>query len=323
VGGTRATPLALWKINDFISSLTAMSPNTQMAYRSDVAQFAEWAEEQKELRPDHVTRSMVKQYLAFLTSTKPTANSKSMHAKRTIARKLAALRRYYGWLVRTSHKKVVNPTVGVRAPSGEGRLPRILGTDQLDALLTGNQLDDEEPTWRIARDTAIVEVLYGSGLRVSELCSLGLEHLDAKAGAATVWGKGSKERRIPLNEPTLVALSKWIESRHELVARNDSAVPRAQSSSTQRQVREPLFLNERGKQLTPRDVRRILDRRSIDPTHPHALRHTFATHLLDNGADLRAVQELLGHANVATTQRYTHVSKERLQAAYLLSHPRA
>ena len=303
-----------------------MSVNTQMAYRSDVAHFAEWASDTDVRKPSDVTRAMVKQYLAHLTSTKPTPHAKSTHAKRTIARKLAALRRYYAWLIRVSAKKVVNPTVGVRAPSGDGKLPRILGSDQLDALLTGNQLDDEEPAWREARDRAIVELLYGSGLRVSELCSLGCEHIDAALGAATVWGKGSKERRIPLNEPTISAISSWLTVRHELVVKNTvqtSSGGEAVEASGQRQVRDPLFLNERGKQLTPRDVRRILDRRSINPTHPHALRHTFATHLLDNGADLRAVQELLGHANVATTQRYTHVSKERLQSAYLSSHPRA
>jgi site-specific recombinase XerD len=196
--------------------------------------------------------------------------------------------------------------VGVRAPNGEGRLPRILNADQLDALLTGSEIEDD-PVWRSARDVAIVELLYGSGLRVSELCTLDLANIDLKNNAASVWGKGSKERRVPLNAPTVAAIDLWMKHRHELAA------PDSRS----------LFFNERGKQLTPRDVRRILDRRSIDPTHPHALRHTFATHLLDNGADLRAVQELLGHANVVTTQRYTHVSKERLQSAYLSSHPRA
>jgi len=307
VGGTRATPLAAWKIEEFIASLTAMSPNTQSAYRSDVELFAQWASDECEVhRPEVVTRTMVKQYLAFLTNSKPTENAKGTHAKRTIARKLAALRRYFSWLLRLSGKKIENPTVGVRAPSGEGRLPRILNADQLGALLTGSEIEND-PVWRSARDVAIVELLYGSGLRVSELCTLDLANIDLKNKAATVWGKGSKERRVPLNEPTVAAIDLWMKHRHEL------AVPSSNS----------LFFNERGKQLTPRDVRRILDRRSIDPTHPHALRHTFATHLLDNGADLRAVQELLGHANVVTTQRYTHVSKERLQSAYLASHPRA
>ncbi len=307
MGGTRATPLATWKIEEFIASLTAMSPNTQSAYRSDVELFAQWASDEYEThRPEVVTRTMVKQYLAFLTNSKPTENAKGTHAKRTIARKLAALRRYFSWLLRLSGKKIENPTVGVRAPSGEGRLPRILNADQLGALLTGSEIEND-PVWRSARDVAIVELLYGSGLRVSELCTLDLANIDLKNKAATVWGKGSKERRVPLNEPTVAAIDLWMKHRHEL------AVPSSNS----------LFFNERGKQLTPRDVRRILDRRSIDPTHPHALRHTFATHLLDNGADLRAVQELLGHANVVTTQRYTHVSKERLQSAYLASHPRA
>lgn len=307
MGGTRATPLAAWKIEEFIGSLTAMSPNTQSAYRSDVERFAQWVSDECEAhRPEVVTRAIVKQYLAHLTSSKPSGNAKGTHAKRTIARKLAALRRYFSWLLRQAAKKIENPTVGVRAPSGEGRLPRILNADQLDALLTGSALEDE-PVWRSVRDVAIVELLYGSGLRVSELCTLDLANIDLKNKAASVWGKGSKERRVPLNEPTVVAIDLWMKHRHELsVAALNS-----------------LFLNERGKQLTPRDVRRILDRRSIDPTHPHALRHTFATHLLDNGADLRAVQELLGHANVVTTQRYTHVSKERLQSAYLASHPRA
>jgi site-specific recombinase XerD len=154
----------------------------------------------------------------------------------------------------------------------------------------------------------VIELLYGSGLRVGELCSLDIDSVDVKRLAVTVMGKGSKERRVPVSEPALVALRAWAALRHEVVA--DASMV-------------ALFVNTRGKRLSTRDVRRIIDARSSSPTHPHALRHTFATHLLDNGADLRAVQELLGHSDVGTTQRYTHVSKERLKAAYEVSHPRA
>ncbi len=310
MGGTRATAFRDWHLDEFLGSLTSASDNTRSAYASDVAQFAEWAADVGARKPESVTRAQVKQYVAHLT--------RHGQAKRTVARKLAALRRYFGWMVRnaangqraSSKGKLSNPTLGVRSPAGDGRLPRVLGPDQLDALLNGSQLDNDDEPWRLARDTAVVELLYGSGLRVSELCALTVASLDLKAAAVTVWGKGSKERRVPLSPPSIVAVREWTALRGEIA--NDKGT-----------TRDPLFVNGRGNRLTPRDVRRILDRRSIDPTHPHALRHTFATHLLDNGADLRAVQELLGHASVATTQRYTHVSKERLQTAYLASHPRA
>ena len=161
---------------------------------------------------------------------------------------------------------------------------------------------------RRTRDDAVLELLYGSGLRVSELCSLDADHVDLAAGAVVVWGKGGKQRRVPMSEPSCTAVRRWLDHRAEVLSASEGAA---------------LFGNERGKRLTPRDVRRLLDRRSPVPTHPHALRHTYATHLLDGGADLRVVQELLGHADVATTQRYTHVSTERLRAVYAEAHPRA
>src|SRR5690606_20678710 len=154
------------------------------------------------------------------------------------------------------------------------------------------------------------ELLYGSGLRVAELCSLRPGDLDLERRRVVVWGKGSKQRQVPLSPPAVDAIGHWLaEGRPALVGPTspDDAV----------------FLNRRGNRLTPRDVRRILDRRSATPVHPHALRHTFATHLLDGGADLRAVQELLGHADLATTQLYTHVSKERLKSVFQATHPRA
>ena len=177
----------------------------------------------------------------------------------------------------------------------------------LSALLDG-PTDDDEPHWRRLRDDAVLEVLYGSGVRVGELCGLDLDALDLVGSAVSVWGKGSKQRRVPLSQPAVVALTAWMVIREDVV-------PAAAGAA--------LFGNERGVRLSPRDVRRIVDRRSPRPTHPHALRHSFATHLLDGGADLRAVQELLGHADVATTQRYTHISNHRLREAYAEAHPRA
>ena len=153
-------------------------------------------------------------------------------------------------------------------------------------------------------------MLYGCGLRVSELCGLDVDDVDLTSRAVVVWGKGAKQRRAPLGEPAADAVDAWLtRGRPDFV--------------TASQAGAALFVNRRGHRLTPRDVRRILDRRASAPTHPHALRHTFATHLLDGGADLRAVQELLGHADVSTTQIYTHVSRERLRTVYDQAHPRA
>ena len=184
--------------------------------------------------------------------------------------------------------------------------------DQRDIgeLLEGPAPEDEA-VWRRAMDDAVLEVLYGSGLRVSELCGLDTSSLDLDAAAVVVWGKGSKQRRVPLSRAV----------GRRAAARGCGYATR--SCRATGRTRAALFGNERGRRLTPRDVRRIVDRRSPVPTHPHALRHSFATHLLDGGADLRAVQELLGHRDVATTQRYTHVSRERLRSAYNSAHPRA
>ena len=286
-----------WRIQQFGVSLTAASPHTISAYLSDVNLFIEWVGRQSIVTPDAVSKDVVRQYIGFLTTMKM--------AKRTTGRKLAALRRYFGWLAR-NQKISVDPTIGVRTPSDTGRLPKVLTNEQLGALLHTD--DTDQPDWKIARDTAVIELLYGSGLRVSELCSLDVDSINVKQLAVSVMGKGGKERRVPVGEPSLVALKQWVALRTEVVA-NSSTVA--------------LFVNSRGTRLGTRDVRRIIDARSLAPTHPHALRHTYATHLLDNGADLRAVQELLGHADVATTQRYTHVSKERLKSAYGTSHPRA
>jgi site-specific recombinase XerD len=292
---------AAWRVESFARSLTSLSEHSVTAYCSDVRGFADWVARSGVAGPEAVKRTVVRRYLAYLTTRE--------FARRSIARKAAALRRYFRWLVRSGAVQS-DPTIGVQASAGGGRLPRVLDAKDIGELLDGAR-PDGEARWRRAMDDAVLEILYGSGLRVSELCGLDTNSVDLAAAAVVVWGKGGKERRVPLSEPSVRALRSWFRVRHEVVPDDDAAVASA------------LFANERGRRLTPRDVRRILDRRSPQPTHPHALRHSFATHLLDGGADLRAVQELLGHSDVATTQRYTQVSKERLRNAYNTAHPRA
>ncbi len=287
-----------WRIDAFVASLTSSSPNTVSAYRGDVESFVGWADHLGIVEPGSVDRQLLRRYLAALSNRE--------YARRTVARKVAGLRRYFAWL-RRSEVIATDPAVSLRASAGQGRLPRVLSHGDIDQLLDGETPEDEPP-WRRLRDDAVLELLYGSGLRVGELCQLDVGAADIAGGAVSVWGKGSKERRVPLSEPAAVAIGAWLGVRHEVLPTSGGPA---------------MFANERGNRLSPRDVRRLIDRRSAVPTHPHALRHSFATHLLDGGADLRAVQELLGHSDVATTQRYTHVSKERLRTVYAETHPRA
>jgi integrase/recombinase XerC len=289
-----------WRLDEFVASLTGSSANTIAAYSSDLRLLVEWVERSGIESPAGVDRLLLRRYVASLATRQ--------FAKRTIARKVAAIRRYYAFLRQRGYV-VTDPAASLRAPAGPARLPRVLEHSEVAALLDPQgDVDDGEPKWRRLRDDAVLEVLYGSGVRVGELCSLDVDSVDLAATAITVWGKGGKERRLPLSAPAIEALVAWLPVRRDVVATDAGAA---------------LFGNERGVRLSPRDVRRILDRRSRRPTHPHALRHSFATHLLDGGADLRVVQDLLGHSDVATTQRYTHVSKQRLRAVYTEAHPRA
>jgi integrase/recombinase XerC len=290
-----------WDEEDFRASLASVSERTLAAYTADLARFVRWADRVGHHGPADVDRSQVRAYIADLAG--------DGRARSSIARAASTLRRYFGWALRTG-RSPHDPTVGVSVPRSAGRLPRVLQQDELNTLLDSPpaRVADDAPAVRV-RDDAVLEVLYGSGLRVAELCSLDDGDLDLARARATVWGKGGKQRVVPLSEPAVEALRGWLAARSDLVGPEspDGAV----------------FLNRRGRRLTPRDVRRVLDRRADVPTHPHALRHTFATHLLDGGADLRAVQELLGHADLSTTQRYTHVSRERLRKVYDATHPRA
>jgi site-specific recombinase XerD len=256
---------------------------------------------------------MLRRYLAYLTTRG--------YGKKTIARKVASLRRYFAFATR---RMLIDsdPSRRLTAPSGSSRLPRVLSSAELDALLTPvpsalSSPSGEAPSVRVQRaaamalrDDAVLELLYGSGLRVSECCGLDVDGLDLAQASVTVWGKGGKQRTVPMSAPSVETLSLYLlRGRPHLMG--------AQSPGG------AVFLNARERRLSPRDVRRILDRRSPVPTSPHALRHSYATHLLDGGADLRVVQELLGHASLQTTQIYTHVSKERLLGVYRSAHPRA
>ena len=291
-----------WRREAFLDSLSSVSSNTVAAYGRDLVGFVTWAERLELAGPDAVDRKVLRRYLAYLATRS--------YAKRSVARKASALRRYFGWLRRTGVLEV-DPTAGLSAPSGDGRLPRVLRDDELRVLLDdpGARADGDPAPVRL-RDDAVLEILYGSGLRVAELCGLRPDDLDLTAGTVRVWGKGSKQRIVPLSRPAVEAVAAWLaDGRAELV--------------TEQSPTDAVFLNRRGRRLATRDVRRILDHRAAAPTHPHALRHTFATHLLDGGADLRAVQEMLGHSDLSTTQHYTHVSKERLRSVLDATHPRA
>jgi site-specific recombinase XerD len=291
-----------WYQDEFAGSLTDLSASTVTAYTADLAAFVTWAERARLDGPGGVSRLTLRRYLAYLTTRR--------YARKTVARKVAALHRYFSWL-RHGGLIEVDPSIRISAPAGESRLPRVLGQADLEVLLDDPpaRVDSDSEAVRL-RDDAVLELLYGSGLRVAELCGLRPADVDLGRRLVTVWGKGSRQRQVPMSPPAAAAVSAWlIKGRPELVGPDSPP--------------DALLLNRRGRRLGPRDVRRILDHRSAAPTHPHALRHSFATHLLDGGADLRVVQELLGHASLQTTQVYTHVSKERLRTVYNQTHPRA
>ncbi len=289
-----------WGLSAWLDSLRGVADSTRAVYARDAAAAVEWLETAGSSGPATVDRRALRRYLAHLGANR--------YAARTITRKVSVLRRYFDWARRTG-RIAVDPTLGLAAPRGPSRLPQVLKDDHIRTLIEKPARAGDDDA-RDARDLAIVELLYGSGLRVSELCGLRYEDLDLVQAEVRVWGKGSKQRLVPLSDPAVAALRSWLQDHRASFVTVDT--PAA-----------AIFLNQRGRAMTPRDVRRVIDRRSVVPTHPHALRHTFATHLLDGGADLRAVQELLGHADIATTQIYTHVSRERLREVHRSSHPRA
>ncbi|HEY5026656.1 MAG TPA: tyrosine-type recombinase/integrase [Acidimicrobiales bacterium] len=302
-----------WDPEAFSRSLAGQSPATRRAYVGDLEAFALWAGRAQVEGPRAVDRILLRRYLAFLTTRR--------YARATVARKAAALRCYFAWQRRRGALDV-DPARRLASPSGGSRLPKVLDRGELDVMLDGYDVEASAPAEGpgaaelglheaiSARDDAVLELLYGCGLRVAELCSLDMGDIDMRANMVTVMGKGSRQRRVPMHHRCAEALDLWMTRWRQMLV-TEVSPPHA------------AFLNRRGARLGTRDVRRVVDRRSPVPTHPHALRHSFATHLLDGGADLRVVQELLGHASLQTTQVYTHVSKDRLLSVYGATHPRA
>lgn len=273
-------------------------------YERDIKSYAEFLEErfQGDFLWKQVTALDIRAYLVYL--------NKEDYARRTIARKISALRSFYKYMVRENILEY-NPFTKVKTPKLEKKLPVFLEEVEINELL---ELPEKEGLG--LRDQAILELLYATGCRVSELVGLTLERIDLSNHFVLLLGKGDKERIVPLGNTCCKAIKKYYPIRNQLMAKYNAL---AHSS---------VFVNSRGGVLTDRSVRRILDKYITQlavskKVSPHTIRHTFATHLLDHGADLRAVQELLGHANLSTTQIYTHVTTERITSVYRKNHPRA
>ncbi|WP_431247275.1 tyrosine recombinase XerC [Leifsonia xyli] len=282
------------------------SPQTVRAYRADLTALAAFAGERGVEAAAGLTLDLYRDWLWD--------GSQRGLAKSTLARRSASARGFSAWLARSAVAATEDPAARLRAPKADKTLPRVITREQMDGILErlAARADDGDPT--ALRDVAVVELLYAAGIRVSELTGLDVDDVDLQRLTVRVVGKGSKERVVPFGVPALRAVKGWLDG-----GRPRFAVARSGPA---------LFLGSRGARLGSRAVYELVAGLLADvpgrgPSGPHALRHTAATHLLDGGADLRAVQELLGHASLGTTQIYTHVSTERLKEAYRIAHPRA
>ena len=292
------------------------SPHTVAAYDSDLSQFLSFAAghhrtPRAELRPEQVDLATVRAFMADLY--------RQGQARASVSRKLSALRTFTRYMRREGWIEG-DPVALAASPKREHRVPAHLSVDEMSTLLSTP--DAGEPLG--CRDRAILELFYASGLRLSELVGLDVEDVNLSARMVRVMGKGAKERIVPFNDTTKKAIGAWLKERVGLVPTSNSQ----RKAPFQGRQGEPLFVNFRGSRLTGRSVQRLVARyMSLCSTRfgisPHALRHSFATHLLERGADLRAIQELLGHVQLSTPQRYTHVNAAQLLDVYRKAHPRA
>jgi integrase/recombinase XerC len=308
----------------FLALNRNVSPHTVRAYDSDLSQFighvaAAADVKRRDLTPAALDRGAIRSFLAYLHA--------EGQSRATSARKLAAIRTFLRYLRREG---LIDDDPGalVATPKREVRMPAHLSEHEMERMLDAP--DDEEPLGR--RDHAILELFYASGLRLSELAGLDLDDVNLSARMVRVLGKGGKQRLVPFNGASAKAIRAWLHDRERFVRQGvaDLRVPGSRARdqrSASRARREPLFVNYRGGRLTVRSIDRLVRKYAVvterDGISPHALRHSFATHLLQRGADLRAIQELLGHSRLSTTQRYTHVNAAQLLEVYRRAHPRA
>lgn len=272
------------------------SPHTVTNYSIDLKEFFEVIGKKAVDRIDYVD---IRKFLATLRERN--------YSKSSVSRKLACIRSFFKYLSRENIIKS-NPAVSVSTPKRERKLPSFLEQSEVEHLLDAPSADNEAE----CRDKAILELLYSSGLRVSELKQINIDDIDFYSATVRVRGKGKKERIVPIGSIALSAIEKYLEKRKK----------------RQKAEQHALLLNKQGSRLTDRSIRRIILKYAKrialgKKVSPHTLRHSFATHLLDRGADLRSVQELLGHENLSTTQIYTHVTTKRMKEAYDAAHPRA
>ncbi len=282
----------------YLATERNVSSHTLTAYRADLEQFRDFVRREKgeAVAVEDVDHLLIRRYLAKLHTD---------HAKSSIGRKLAAIRAFFRHLLRTG-RLAKNPAELVTTPKRDKKVPFHLNIDEVTALVEAPRQDAPLSL----RDRAILETLYSCGIRVSELTGLNVGDLDLEEGVVRVLGKGGKERIVPVGRQAREAVAAY------LAARNRPPYD------------APLLVNARGGRLTRRSVGRIVDKyilriAAMKKVSPHTLRHTFATHMLEGGADLRAIQELLGHASLSTTQKYTHVSIDRLMEVYDKAHPKA
>ncbi len=296
----------------YVADERRFSPRTVLAYRSDLERFADFWE--KEFAHENAAKTSLSKLDTLAVRSYLAALHRAKLSNRSISRHLSTLRSFFRWACREGHL-AANPAKGLPSPRVPKTLPRALTLPDTERLLDA----DEEETLAPERERALFELLYATGLRVSEAAGLDLEDVDFGSRLVRVTGKGRRERIVPFGEAAEDALRAYLPSRDAL---------RHRGRGHEHGSEEPLFVNARGGRLTSRSMARLLKRRLRaaglpEEISPHALRHTFATHLLQAGADLRAIQELLGHASLSTTQKYTHLDAARLREVYRSAHPKA